>query len=128
MQQKYTGSATYRISSNQRLVLEIDALRQRDALSETVQQNYGITPSAVLAPVRNMRLLMSVATTLVTEDKPDAALPPFFFDPAGTQVRANVTASYRLGRNLNLNMTYSSLRNTDGRTTYDVKAETRAIF
>jgi hypothetical protein len=55
-------------------------------------------------------------------------LPPYFFEPPGTRLRANVTGSYRLGRNLNFNITYAGVRHTDGRNTYDVKAETRAIF
>ena len=66
--------------------------------------------------------------TRVFEDKPAGVLAPFFFDAPGTRTTTSLTGSYRLGQNLNLNLTYSGLRYTDGRSTYDVKAETRAIF
>jgi hypothetical protein len=82
----------------------------------------------ILAPLAPLRLLGNIALTRVLEDKPAGALAPFFFDAPGTKAVASLTGSYRLGANLHLQLSYSGLRNTDGRSTYDVKAETRAIF
>jgi hypothetical protein len=127
-QQRLAGRATLRFSSNERLVLEVDASRQQDALSGTRQQLLGANPSLALAPFRNARILAGGSVTRVFEQLPLGMLPPYFFDAPGTRLRADVTGSYRLGRNLNLNITYSGTRQTDGRSTYDVKAETRAIF
>ena len=128
LQQRVATRATWRVSSNERLLLEFDASQQEDRFSGTRQQLLGINPSVALAPLRNTRFLAGGSVTRVFEDKPVGVLPPYFFEPPGTRLRANVTGSYRLGRNLNLNITYSSVRHTDGRYTYDVKAETRAIF
>jgi hypothetical protein len=118
----------YRLSANERLTTEVRATHQRDALSTTSQQLVEFTPGVVLAPVRNVRLFASLSATRILEFRPEGALPPFLFDPPGTKTTATLTGSYRLGRHLNLNLTYSGIRNTDGRSTYDVKAETRAIF
>jgi hypothetical protein len=127
-QQGVVGRATLRLSSNERLLMELDASRQSDAFSGTQQRLLGLNPSLALAPMRNIRLLAGGSATRVFEDKPEGVLPPYFFEPPGTRLRANVTGSYRLGRNLNFNITYAGVRHTDGRNTYDVKAETRAIF
>ena len=81
-----------------------------------------------LAPLRNLRLFANVSATRVQEEKPPNTLPPYFFDAPGTRASSSLTGSYRLGQYLNLNLTYTGLRNTDGRTTWDVKAETRAVF
>ena len=118
----------FRLSASERLALDLEGTLQRDALSAATQQLFAVTPSATLAPIRNLRLFANVTATRVREDKPADALPPFFFDAPGTRTSGSFTGSYRLGQNLNLNLTYSGLRNTDGRSTWDVKAETRAIF
>jgi len=127
LQQRLATRATWRVSSNERLLLELEASQQDDRLSGTQQQLLGVNPSLALAPIRNTRLLAGGSVTRVFE-KATGIPPPYFFEPPGTRLRANVTGSYRLGRNLNFNITYSSVRHTDGRFTYDVKAETRAIF
>ena len=126
--QTASGRLGYRLSPNQRMGVEVRVTRQRDRESETLQHLVALTPSAVLAPVPNLRLFANVSTTRVFEERSLDALPPFLFDAPGTKTTASLTGSYRLGRNLNLNLTYSGVRNTDGRSTYDVKAETRAIF
>jgi hypothetical protein len=128
LQQGGLARIGYRLSANERLGVDVEATHQRDALSATTQVVLEATPSLVLAPLRSLRLFASVAAARVREDKPADVLPPFFFEPPGTRTRATVTGSYRLGQYLNLNLTYNGVRNTDGRTTYDVKAETRAIF
>jgi hypothetical protein len=118
----------YRLSPSERVQVDAEYTRQQDALSTTQQQLLSFTPSVTLAPLRNLRLLASASATRVAEEKPPEALPPFFFEAPGTKTSASFTGSYRLGQYLNLNFTYTGLRATDGRTTWDVKAETRAIF
>jgi hypothetical protein len=127
-QQSALGRLGYRLSASQRVGVEARLTRQRDRDSDVEQRLLSVVPSAVLAPVRNLRVFANLSATRVFEDRPSAVLPPFLFDPPGTKVTASLTASYRVGRNLNLNLTYSGVRNTNGRSTYDVKAETRAIF
>jgi hypothetical protein len=118
----------YRLSASDRLQVDVESTVQRDALSTASQRLLALSPSATLAPLRNLRLFANVAATRVQEDKPPDALPPFFFDAPGTKTTGSFTGSYRLSQNLNLNLTYTGVRNTDGRSTWDVKAETRAIF
>jgi len=108
--------------------LKVWSMRQVDRVSDVLQTLLSLTPSMVLAPVRNLRLLGSVTMTRVFEDNPEGALPPYLFDAPGTKTTATVTGSYRLARILNLNLTATSVRNTDGRSTYDVRMETRAVF
>jgi len=127
-QQQLSGRATLRVSSNERLLLELQGTRRHDALSGTRQQLLGANPSVALAPFRNARILAGGSVTRVYEQRDASVPPPYFFDAPGTRLQANVTGSYRLGRNLNLNITYAGVRQTDGRNSYDVKAETRAIF
>jgi len=117
-----------RLSASERLQLDFEGTVQRDALSATNQRLWALVPSATLAPLRNLRLFASLSATRVQEDRPEGALPPFFFDAPGTRTSTSLSGSYRLGQNLNLNLTYTGLRNTDGRSTWDLKAETRAIF
>jgi len=126
--ERLLGRAAYRVSASERLTLDVEGARQSDRLSAARQVLITLAPGAILAPSKNMRLLGSLAATRVLEDKPAGALAPFFFDAPGTKVVASLTGSYRLGSNLHLQLSYSGLRNTDGRSTYDVKAETRAIF
>lgn len=122
------GRLSYRLSASERLGVDTEYTRQNDTVSQAKQQLVSLGPTATLAPVRHLRLLANVTVARVFEDKPEAVLAPFLFDAPGTRTSASLTGSYRLGQNLNLNLTYNGLRNTDGRTTYDVKAETRAIF
>jgi hypothetical protein len=122
------GRTGWRLSPNERLSLDLEYTRRHDALSGTRQQLVSLSPAAVAAPLRNLRLFASVELTHVREDKPADVLAPFSFEAPGTRTSASLTGSYRLGQNLNLNLTYNGLRHTDGRSTYDVKAETRAIF
>lgn len=122
------GRIAYRLSPAERLGFDVEWTQQRDAVSLVRQTLWALTPAASLAPARNVRVFASIAATRVQEEKSPGALPPFFFDAPGTKVAATFSGSYRLGQNLNLNLTYSGLRNTDKRTTYDVKAETRALF
>ncbi|HZM15053.1 MAG TPA: hypothetical protein VFE28_03545 [Candidatus Krumholzibacteria bacterium] len=126
--QRLQGALAFRPTPSERLALEGGATRQEDRLSLVRQQLLALTPAVVLAPLRNLRLLGSVTATRVLEDKPPGALPPFLFDAPGTKTSATLTGSYRLARILNLNLTGTAVRNTDGRSTYDVKMETRAIF
>ncbi len=120
--------AAYRVSASERLTFDVEGERQTDGPSSARQHLITLTPGAILAPSKNLRLLGNLALTRVLEDKPEGALAPFFFDAPGTKAVASLTGSYRLGSNLHLQLSYSGLRNTDGRSTYDVKAETRAIF
>jgi len=122
------GRIAYRLSPIQRVGVDVEWTAQHDQVSQVRQTLWALTPAATLAPARNLRLFATVGATSVREDKPAGVLPPYFFDPPGTKVAATFTGSYRLGPNLNVNLTYSGLRNTDHRTTYDVKAETRALF
>ena len=122
------GRVAYRLSPAERLGVDLEWTRQHDAISTVQQWLWGITPTASLAPARNVRVFASVGATRVQESKPPGVLPPYFFDAPGTKISATFSGSYRLGQNLNLNLTYSGLRNTDKRTSYDVKAETRALF
>jgi hypothetical protein len=118
----------WRLAPSERLSVDASWQGQRDEPSATAQDLWTLAPQAALAPLRNVRLVVSLAVARVEEDRPVLALPPFFFDPPGTRTTASLTGSYRLGQNLNLNLTYVGVRQTDGRSTYDVKAETRAIF
>ncbi len=127
-QQGVQASLAFRPGPSERLALEANFTRQHDKSSEVLQQLVSLTPAAVLAPLRSLRLLASVTATRVFESNPQGALPPFLFDAPGTKTTTTLTASYRLARILNLNLTASTLRNTDGRSTYDVRMETRAIF
>ncbi len=122
------GRIGYRLSASERLQFDVEWTAQHDAISTTRQQLVTWTPSATIAPLRNLRLFASLAATHVVEHKPPDVLPPFFFDAPGTKTSGSLSGSYRLGQNLNLNLSYSGVRNTDGRSTWDVKAETRAIF
>lgn len=127
-QQRLLGSVAFRPTPSERLAVETAATRQVDRESEVLQTLLSVTPSTVLAPARNLRLLGSVTLTRVFEDNPSGALPPYLFDAPGTKTTLTVTGSYRLARILNLNLTATSVRNTDGRSTYDVRMETRAVF
>jgi hypothetical protein len=127
-QQRLQGALAFRPTPSERLALEAEAVHQEDGRSGVRQRLLALTPAAVLAPLRNLRLLASVTATRVFEDNPSGALPPFLFDAPGTKTTATCTGSYRLARILNLNLSATAVRNTDGRSTYDVKMETRAIF
>ncbi len=127
-QQGVQGSLAFRPSPSERVALEASLTRQHDRSSDVLQQLLSVTPATVLAPLRSLRLLASVTATRVFETNPERALPPYLFDAPGTKTTMTLTASYRLARILNLNMTASALRNTDGRSTYDMRMETRAIF
>ena len=120
--------AGLRPTPSERLGVDLEILRQKDEVSETRQLLLTATPTVTLAPTRNLRLLGTVAATQVFEDKPELALAPYFFDPPGTKTSVSLLGSYRLGRSLQFNVNYSGIRGTDGRFTYDAKAETRAIF
>lgn len=127
-QQAAEGRLGYRLSPSQRVGMDLRLARQRDRLSDVLQHLVSLAPSAILVPVRDLRLFVNVTATRVFEQRPVGAVPPFLFEAPGTRANAALTGSYRIGRNLNLNLTYSAVRSTDGRFTYDVKAETRAIF
>ncbi len=118
----------YRLSPSENLTLQLESIRQEDAPSSTQQQLWTLTPAVTLAPLRNLRVLATVAATRVAESKPFDTLAPYFFDPPGTKTTASFLGSYRVGQYLNFNLNYSGVRGTDGRFFYDVKAETRAIF
>jgi hypothetical protein len=120
--------AGYRLSASERLGVDFETQRQVDDVSSTQQLLFTVSPSATLAPTRSLRLLASVAATRVIEDKLEAVLAPYFFDPPGTKATISLLGSYRLGRSLQFNVTYNGIRGTDGRFNYDAKAETRAIF
>jgi hypothetical protein len=122
------GRAAYRFSASERFGVDLDLGQQRDARSETRQVLLTLSPSLTLAPLRSLRLLATLAATRVQEDKPVLALAPYFFDPPGTKTSASFLGSYRLGQSLHFDVTYAGQRNTDGRFTYDVKMETRALF
>jgi hypothetical protein len=125
---RVAARCAYRMSASENVGLQLEATQQRDGPSTTRQQLLTASPSATLAPWRNLRLLSSAAVTRVFEDKPDDVLAPYWFDPPGTKTTVSFLGSYRLGQYLNFNLNYSGVRGTDGRFFYDVKAETRAIF
>ena len=116
------------MSASQRLGLDLSATQQRDRLSETLQHLIELTPEIVFAPVLNFRIFATLSATRVFETRPPGVLPPYLFDAPGTRMRGSLSGTYRIARYLDLNLNCSAMKHTDGRSTYDVKAETRAIF
>lgn len=126
--ERLLGRAAYRISASERFGVDADVTRQRDALSSTQQQLYTVSPSLTLAPIRNLRLLATLAATRVVEEKSGDGVVPYFFDPPGTKLTTSFLGSYRLAQALHFDVTYTGVRATDSRFQYDIKMETRALF